>query len=373
MNGFISFIVYRYVIGNILKKMSGVFLEVSKGNLKVECGIHSKDDIGKMADSINMMIASLYKLIRSLYTVSEQVSTTAEQLSNSFVHTEVQTHELRNAMDEVLAGNDFQQQQTEESKHAINEITATIQDVTMTIGSKSEWIASLASGTESDANTGTEIVDNVIAQMQLIDDTVSKTTQMITLLAEHSKEIHQFVHFITEISAQTKMLALNAGIEAARVGEHGRGFSIVANEVHLLSEQTASSTQQIAQLIQAIQNDITQSVQFMTLVSNEVKRGKELAEGVGAKFHSMVGDVDQISTQLHYITSTTNQMYSAVEEMVSSIEEIASISKKTKETTSSVSKLTEHQLTTVGRNTNLAKYLQEISNELMHSLQRFSV
>ncbi len=373
MMGLMSFIVYRWVIGNILTKMSKVFLEVSNGNLKVECELKSNDDIGRMAEAINRMVRNLHNLIQSLYKVSDHITTTSIQLSSSSAQTEKEALHMRTALHEVVESNSILQLQTEESTAAIHEITATIQDITSAISSKSEMVSTLSLNTESEANTGTQIVDRVIDQMKSIEESVRNTTKNLSYLDERSKEINEFVNIITEISAQTNLLALNASIEAARAGEHGRGFAIVANEVRQLAEKTASSSQKISQLIKNIQNDISISVASMTLVSDEVKFGRDQAQNVETTFISMVEDVDRSSTQLKQVSTSTDQMYSAIEEIVSSIEQIASISRKTKETSASVSKLTEQQFITVEENSNLAKYLHETANELTLSLKKFSI
>ncbi len=373
MIGLTSFIIYRWVIGTILKKMSGVFVEVSNGNLKVNCEIKSNDDIGKLADAINRMVHNLQQLVQSLHTVSDQVASTSNQLSRSSSQTEAESGQIRDVMVEVVASNDFQQLKTEESTTALHEITSSIQRITSAISSKSELVSTLSSDTDVNANSGTQTVNKVMVQMKTIEETVSKTVENIALLDERSKEIGKFVSLITEISAQTNLLALNASIEAARAGEHGRGFAIVANEVRLLAEQTATSSQQISQLITDIQHDISLSVASMRQVAEEVKHGGDLAQSVGTTFNHMTEGVDQISKQWIQVSASVEQMYSSIEEIVASMDQIAATSRKTKETTSSVSKLTEHQMLVVEENSKLANYLQGISVELINSLKRFSV
>lgn len=373
MIGLTSFFIYRSVIGSVLKKMSAVFLEVSNGNLKVECEIKSNDDIGKLADAINRMVHHLQQLVRSLYTVSEHVSSTSNQLSLRSSQTEVESNQIRDAIVEVVASNEFQQQKTEESTTVLHEIKANIQNITTAISSKSELFSTLSTDTDVKANSGTETVNIVLTQMDTIEETVRKTVENISLLDERSKEIGKFVNFITEISAQTNLLALNASIEAARAGEHGRGFAIVANEVRLLAEQTATSSQQIAQLITDIQHDISLSVASMQQVTAEVKQGGELAQNVATTFTHMIQDVDQISNQWKQVSASVELMYSSIEAIVASIDQIAATARKTNETTSSVSELTEHQLLVVEENSKLAKYLQSISVELVNSLKKFSI
>jgi PAS domain S-box-containing protein len=256
------------------------------------------DTINELFSGFNNTVKNIREMIMH---VGEAISATASA-----------SNEISSSSEQMAAGAQEQSAQASEVATAIEQMTRTIIENAKNISNVAE--RSMVAGTL--ANDGKEIVDQTIIGMNRIAEVVNQAALTVEALGKSSKKIGEIVKVINEIADQTNLLALNAAIEAARAGEHGRGFAVVADEVRKLAERTTGATTEITDMISAIQNDTSGAVKSMYAGTEEVKKGKELANKAG-------DSLAQIKKSTLAVTDLVAQVAAASEEQSTTSEEIS--------------------------------------------------
>ena len=230
-----------------------------------------------------------------------------------------------------------------------------------------------AEQTSISARSGGAAIEKTINQMKVIEQKTDHTANIISELEDRSQQIGQIVEAITTIADQTNLLALNAAIEAARAGEAGRGFSVVAEEVRKLAEQSAKSAKEITELIQEIQERTNNAVSFMNDSKKEVKTGAEVANLAGENFAEILTRVSEITNQIHEISAASQELTSGTDTVVMSAHHTIKESEKAAEETQSISAATEQQSAAVEEIATASKHLADMAMELQNSILKFKV
>lgn len=223
------------------------------------------------------------------------------------------------------------------------------------------------------ANDGGQTIELAIAQMGKIETTVNSSAQVVSKLGERSKEIGQIVATISGIAGQTNLLALNAAIEAARAGEQARGFTVVAEEVRKLAEQSQEATKKIAVLIGEIQGDTDNAVVAMNNGTREVKSGADVVDSAGIAFREIVNLVSEVSSQVREISAAMQQMAAGSQQIISSVNKIDELGKKSIGETQNVSAAAEEQLVAMEEIASSSQVLAKLADELQTSVAGFQV
>ncbi|QOR66861.1 methyl-accepting chemotaxis protein [Cytobacillus suaedae] len=365
----IAFIISR-LISKPVQSMAVLAEQISKGDLTAdELRVKNRDEIGDLAKSFNLMASNLRTLIQQVGTTAEQVAASAEELTASAEQTGHATEQVATTMQSVAAGVDKQVHSIEESSQTINEMSAGIQQ----IASSSQNVLNTAMATSDKAAEGGKVIHTAVEQMNSINTTVLGLGNVVTDLGARSSEIGKIIEVITGIAEQTNLLALNAAIEAARAGEHGKGFAVVADEVRKLAEQSSQSAQQISQLISMIQGETTKAVQSMEVATKEVQEGIGAVNTAGASFEHIQTSVNEVNVQIQEVSSAVQQMAAGTEQMVHSMKLITQIAEGSASGTQEVSAATEEQLASMEEITSSASSLSEIAEELQTLISRFKV
>jgi twitching motility protein PilJ len=287
-----------------------------------------------VADAFNLMINGLTALV-------SQASTVAHEIQSS-------TGDILLASERMRMGAEQQTNQIQGAAGAVNEMSHTIQR--MAENAEAATQASLKA-TQAAVKGGTSVAET-IKGMQRIRAAVQTTGKKIKGLGERSLEIGAIIEVINEIATQTNLLALNAAIEAARAGEQGKGFAVVADEVRKLAERAARATKDITSLIKGIQVETSEAVTVMEDGTREVEEGTKLADQAGAALREIEQIVKQTSG---LVTDITNSAANQVKVSESVVHSMDSISKLTQETTVGVRETVE----TIGRLADLSKRLTD--------------
>jgi len=284
---------------------------VGKGDLTINLLVNRKDEFVTDMKELKGFLHQGRETIGNVKTVVENIASAGNQLSAS--------------ADQMSKGSVSQTERTSQVAASSEEMSQTILDIARNTAS----IAESASKTANVAKNGQEIVGKSVKEVKEIAQTVDETSTFIKTLGDRSNQIGEIVNVINDIADQTNLLALNAAIEAARAGEQGRGFAVVADEVRKLAERTANATSEIGSMIRAIQDGVRGAIGAMEVATRKVEAGVELSMEGGNSLNNIVKSADELQIMVQQIASATEQMSATSEEINKDIEQIASISKET--------------------------------------------
>ena len=306
--GFFSFVVIRGVMASV-DSVAIAVQKASGGDLSHDVPVSSRDEIGEMAKGFNGMMGNLREMVKKIADLTNTLATSSEEVSQTTA--------------QINTGIVEQTQQVDQSATATTEMSQTIMDV-----AKNASDASAASKEATEiAVEGKKVVDDTVAGMLGIARTVEETAGTIEALGESSKQIGEIINVIKDIADQTNLLALNAAIEAARAGEQGRGFAVVADEVRKLAERTSKATGQISEMIGKIQTDTEVSVQSMAAGKSRAEEGVKMVERARASLDRIVTASEKCLDMVRLIATATEQQSTAIEEVSTTMENIANVSK----------------------------------------------
>jgi methyl-accepting chemotaxis protein len=363
-----------YVVARLISKpvmlLSSSADKIASGDLTVE-DLHVKngDEIGELAHSFTVMKNNLRSLIQQVRINAEQVAASAEELTASAEQTNKATEQIAATMQEVASGSEQQASRVGQSAQIVQEMAQGIQQ----IAANAQKVSTSSIQASQVAEEGNRAIQTANDQMESIHTKVNDLADVIKELGDRSMEIGQIVQVITDIASQTNLLALNAAIEAARAGEQGRGFAVVADEVRKLAEQSAESANQINHVISMIRGQMEKAVASMNQVKDEVSEGMEVVTQAGTSFEHIQRSVDDVAVQIQEVSASAQQMSASVEEIVQSITFIREVAKDTAAGTQNVSAAAEEQLASMEEISSSALALSRMSEELQKLISQFRV
>ncbi|NDV25513.1 methyl-accepting chemotaxis protein [Desulfovibrio sp. JC010] len=242
----------------------------------------------------------------------------AEQLSGIVSQVSSATHELTAQIDESNRGSETQRERTSESATAMEQMNASVLEVARSAGDASES----ALNAKNKAEDGGEIVANVVEAISAVNKHTEEMVAGLDVLGGHADGISQVITVITDIADQTNLLALNAAIEAARAGEAGRGFAVVADEVRKLAEKTMQATQEVGQAVHSIQSETRRNIDKMGSAAEIVGSSTDLAGKAGESLEEIVEIVETTSEQVRSIATASEEQSAASEQITRGIEEV---------------------------------------------------
>ncbi len=309
---------------NPIITVRNVAMKVADRDLSDNITVNSRDELGEMAEGFNKMMESLRFVIGKINDTTNSAASSSEELSAT--------------VQQIARRTEEQAERTNQVATASTQMAQTVIDVAKNTAN----IASSANVTLKTAQQGADVVSRTVNEVQEIAQTVSELAQGMVSLGERSKQIGDIVGVIKDIADQTNLLALNAAIEAARAGEQGRGFAVVADEVRKLAEKTTNSTAQIGEMITAIQVEMERAVQSMDVGSSKVETGVHLATEAGESLQEIVRSVNELQAMVQQIASATEEMSAVSEHISSDIEIVASVSRETSASSTEISQAVDN-------------------------------
>ncbi|PJO40814.1 methyl-accepting chemotaxis protein [Lysinibacillus xylanilyticus] len=352
-----------------LKKVVNAANQVANGELvNVDLEI-TKDEIGNLSKSINTMVSNLQHIILNIRNTSDNVSSAANQLTVNATETYNSATTIAQDMGQITQNAEASMVMTEETAAAMEETATGIQQIADSANTAAESSVSASQASER----GNHVVQQVIAQMELINDSVEQIGTTINGLHINTKKISDIVNLITAIADQTNLLALNAAIEAARAGEHGKGFAVVADEVRRLAEQSSQSATEIYNLISTIQADSNASITVMEKGKEDVKAGMEFTNEVGEIFKEILTSSEEVASQIREISAASQQISASSEEVAASVNNIKQSTEQSSEFSANVSNATKEQLTTMQEVKEASSSLGKTAEELQVLVTKFKL
>jgi methyl-accepting chemotaxis protein len=353
-----------------IRRLSERIQVVAEGDFShADMKVTSNDEIGELTTTFNRMVKELRTLISQAYETTTQVSASAEDLTASSEETAQGSESITFSIQEVAVASQKQLDSVNETIHTINTL-ASIQETLTFSSEKLEASANMVDGVSKNGN---KVVENAIKQMSHIHDSVIEVAGVIGNLGRQSKEISQITKVITGIADQTNLLALNAAIEAARAGEHGKGFAVVADEVRKLAVQSKSSSNEIIDLILKIQTGTNQAVKAMEKNTLEVENGSIAVNEAGRSFIQITDSITDIRKTIQSIHQYVQKMTESSKCVTANIEVLTEIAKVNSNSSSAVAASAEAQLATMEEIASSVQTVNEMAINLKEVLRKFTI
>ncbi|MCJ8221739.1 methyl-accepting chemotaxis protein [Bacillus paralicheniformis] len=352
-----------------IKDIQALFAETEQGDFTVKGTYQSKDELGLLTSSFNKMVAGVRSIIETVGETSHQVASSSQELSASADESTKASEYISTTIQELAVGSDQQVESVENSRTVIMGMT----EFAGRISSNAEKAAATADQTAKMSLEGTKAIDKVSTQMKSINETVVSLSEAFKHLTERSNEIGNITEVITSIAEQTNLLALNAAIEAARAGEQGKGFAVVADEVRKLAEQSARSAEQITRLITIIQNDTKQTMNSVISATGEVKEGLVVVHEAGGAFQKIENSITEVVTQINDVTNLVKNLTAGASEIETAISGVKEVAETAAGGTQTVSAATQEQLASMEEIAAASQILAQNAEELQHLIQKFKI
>ncbi|MBB5018283.1 methyl-accepting chemotaxis protein/methyl-accepting chemotaxis protein-2 (aspartate sensor receptor) [Chitinivorax tropicus] len=290
-------------------------LSSGQGDLTRRLPIHSQDEIGQTAEAFNRFMASLRDMFTDVSVQSQAVGHAASELGGSAQKIEHAT--------------DHQAEASTSTAASVEQVTVSIQH----IADSAREFEQTARTTGEQTHNGQQLASQVAGEISRASGSVFKLADTMGNLATQSQQVNTIVSVIKDIADQTNLLALNAAIEAARAGEHGRGFAVVADEVRKLAARTGEATIEIGRIVQAIQHDITQANGDMESTQRQIEEGVQLANQAADAMGAVKARTDELVGHVGIIANATREQAAASTDIARNIEKISSMSQTNRDAT----------------------------------------
>jgi methyl-accepting chemotaxis protein len=368
--GTIILVVVSRVVRVNLNKVAEMAKEVSEGNLKVEeSKYEGKDEIGQLSLAMNNMLASLREMVGKITSVSETVTSQSEELTQSAGEVKEGSTQVAATMQELSSGAESQADDSTKLSESMTSFVEKIKEA----NTNGKDISKASNEVLGLTEQGSQLMKSSISQMNTIDIIVKEAVEKVKGLDNQSKEISKLVGVIQAIADQTNLLALNAAIEAARAGEHGKGFAVVADEVRKLAEQVSLSISDITGIVEGIQQESDAVAISLESGYKEVGKGTQQIHETGETFDSISHSISEMAKRSQLVSNNLNEIVKGSAGMSNSIENIASVSEESaagiEQTSASIQQTSSSMEEIAGNADDLAKLAEEL-NELV---RRFRV
>ncbi|WP_158560856.1 methyl-accepting chemotaxis protein [Paenibacillus contaminans] len=343
---------------------------IAEGDLTAsESRIRNNDEIGRLAGMFGQMRDNLRQLVTQISGSVDMVTGKSARLSSSIHEITQASNQIATSIQDISAVTHTQAVNVEESANAMEEMAAGIQRIAETSSSAFE----VSENTAREAEQGQQQIKLSIDQMNALRTTVTDLAGVIGLLEDRSQQIGDIVQVITEIADQTNLLALNAAIEAARAGETGKGFAVVASEVRKLAERSSQSAQQVSELIEAIQGNISFAVKEMNRSDQEVNNSVEAVTNSGIAFEHILQATKQVVEHIQEASAASEQMSASAQQVAASLQDMRKMAGESAAAAQTISGFTEEQLAAMEEVESASKAISGMAQELQQAAHRFKL
>lgn len=339
--------------------------EMAEGDIsQKELAVVSQAEVGKLTEATNLMKDKVHKILNSIQEVSEQVAGSSEELAQSSDEVKIGAHQIAETMQELAEGTEKQANNSVELASIMNSFSTNVSHM----NEKGKNMSVYSNQVQTLTQEGSQLMDNSTTQMKTIDKIVSGAVGKVESLSTKSKEISKLVQVINEIADQTNLLALNAAIEAARAGEHGKGFAVVADEVRKLAEQVSFSVKDISEIVTKIQDETEQVTLSLQSGYKEVTKGTHQIGQTEETFHKINTAIVSMNDNIKDVVNSLNDFSDSTIKINTAIDDIASISQESaagvEETTATVEQTASSMQELNNSSEELAKLAEKLNQQV---------
>lgn len=343
--------------------------EVANGNLTKKIENVVEGHMGNIANTLNNMVNRLRELINQTDKATLVIADSSSVLLALSEETGAASSEVTKSMNEIASGSDTQALATDNITNLIINLTETI----LSVANNNQKCVEMSLETQKAIAQGIEAVKTQNLKIDQSYSALEEVSMAVGMLDDNSSKIGQILEVISSIADQTNLLALNAAIEAARAGEHGKGFAVVADEVRKLAEQSALSAAEIASLIKQMQNNTKKLVEDMNFTKNVYQEQIEAVSSASDIFNTIVTSVNNIDKEIQSISAATEEMAASTDELVEAVKNVAAITKENANHSQEVSALVQNQEESINAMVQQIEQLNLQTEEVKNILKTFVI
>ena len=343
--------------------------QAKNGNLTSRASYNAKNEMGQLTTAYNETMDSITRVLHETKQSAFEVDAVSNELASSVDESTKSIEHVVNSMQEIATSNE----QTEKSIQHTTEIIEKVKEDIFTIENRLNEVSELSQQNFTHSEEGSHIITENVAQMKNIANSVQLSNDRVTTLVDKTAQINSVLETISAISAQTNLLALNAAIEAARAGEHGKGFAVVADEVRKLAEQSLESTKSINNIIQEIQRDGEETVEVMSAVNVETLEGLKKSEMTAEKFAEIMNLTLAVAPKMQGVNEALSMMIDEFKVLDNGSKQVLVMATNNATAAETVTAAAEQQAATMEEISNSTNNLAKTANDLSQSIERFKI
>ena len=366
------FFLYLFTEKGVIKPIryiEDLMKKAGEGDLTVHADIKSKDEIGELSKAFNIMIEDQEGIVKSVIAASKQLEEASQNMASASEEISATTEEISATVENVAQDS---KKQTESILN-ISEVLVQLSSLVQLAENRAQSTNSNANDSRNVADLGREKVEHTVKAINSISSESNETTKVLQKVNSLSVQVGGIVNTINAIAEQTNLLALNAAIEAARAGENGKGFSVVAEEVRQLSEETNSKSKEITTIVSEMMRETENAVKAMERANIEVDKGVSVVKETDVAFINILNSIESMIQNIDEILDITSDEVASSDKVVSLINDVATIVETNSVNCNSVSEATQEEVNAINNLTATAEETSAMAEQLTKLVEKFKV